>query len=106
MPRATKGTQPAGTKSRKRTAADKITVTVDLSTLTWGDLETIEELAGHPIGKELQAGEPRISTMRALIVWKRRQTDPKFTIGPNDRVTGVDVEVRGKAKPDPTRGRG
>ncbi|SRR5665213_1888335 len=56
-----------------------IKLTIDSSKLSWQDLEDIEDLAGRPIGSELQAQNLSVRTVRALAHWALLKERPKMT---------------------------
>jgi hypothetical protein len=59
--------------------ATQIKLTIDSSALSWQDLEDIEDLAGRPIGSELQAQNLSIRTVRALAHWALKKERPGMT---------------------------
>lgn len=71
---------------------------IDLNDLDWKALEEIEELVGHPIGSELHENNPSVRTIRALILWKLRQDDPKMTFETMPAVRDIQVSTRAVAK--------
>ena len=56
-----------------------IKLTIDSAKLSWQDLEDIEDLAGRPIGSELQAQNLSVRTVRALAHWALLKERPKMT---------------------------
>lgn len=73
-------------------------LSIDLSTLTLGEIELFEELTGQPFDEAFQPGKPKAKAMRALAVISKRRTDPDFTWEQaGDLVMAVD-----SSPPDPT----
>jgi hypothetical protein len=79
-------------------------VTINLDELTWDDLEAIEEIVGRPIGRELADGNPSVRVIRALVVWKRRQTDPLFTMEDLGKISPAEASVTLKGNEVPPTG--
>jgi len=74
-------------------------VVIDVNTLTWGELEQIEDLTGRNVTGELGRGQPSAKTMTALIWVVKRRTDPNFTMDDARALTVTGVNV--KAPTDP-----
>lgn len=75
-------------------------VVIDANTLTWGELEQVEEVTGRNATAELGRGQPSAKTMTALIWVFKKRTDPNFTLDDARalNVTGVQVEARSDPK--------
>jgi len=84
-----------------------IRITVDQDALDWDALESIENLAGHPIADEMATGKWTFPTIRAIVLWKLQQAQPEMTreTMPSIRNVKVDLvrgaKVTGATKRDP-----
>lgn len=54
-------------------------LSIDLSSLTLGEIELFEDLTGLPFDEAFDPGKPKAKAMRALAVISKRRTDPDFT---------------------------
>jgi hypothetical protein len=73
--------------------SDAQTLTIDLDSLDWDALEEIEEIVGHSIATELLDGKPSMRTIRALVLWSLRKSDPKMTLETMPDVRSLNVEM-------------
>lgn len=80
-------------------------VTINLDDLDWDALEEIETIVGHPITKELMAGDPSIRTLRALVLWTLRKEDPKITLDTMPDIRSMSVEIEAKKTKTPLASR-
>jgi hypothetical protein len=72
---------------------DVQTLTINLDDLDFDALEEIEATVGHPIYAELEARNPSIRTIRALILWSLRKSDPKMTWATMPDIRSLNVEM-------------
>jgi len=54
-------------------------ITVDMNSLTCGEIEDVETLSGLPIGHAMDPDKPAGKLWRAIACVVRRRTDPSFT---------------------------
>ncbi len=80
---------------------DAQTLTIDLDTLSWDALEEIEDIVGHSIATELLERKPSMRTIRALVLWSFRKTNPKMTLETMPDVRSLNVEMVQKGPPVP-----
>jgi hypothetical protein len=84
-----------------------IRVTVDQALLDWDALEEIENTVGRPIADEMASGKWTFPVIRAVVLWKLRQTNPEMTreTMPSIRTVQVNLidsaKVTGATKRDP-----
>ena len=96
---------------RKTAPEQAQTVTVNLDDVDWEQLETVENLVGHPIADEFQSGKLSFRTIRAFVLMKLRETDPNMTFEtmPSLRSMAVNIgnhsPVTRTGKPDPLASR-
>lgn len=72
------------------------TLTINLDSLDWDALEEIEEIVGHSIATELLDGKPSMRTIRALVLWSLRKTDPKMTLATMPEVGSLNIAIEQK----------
>lgn len=71
----------------------------DVNTLTLGEIETIEEIVGRDVLRELGRGTPGVKTLIAVVYVIKHRTDPDITL---DDVRGMNVgtlKLSGAADP-------
>ncbi len=74
--------KPAGTNLR-----------ISLDDLDWEALEAIETLVGHPITKEFDESNLSIRTVRAMVLWTLRKTDPTMTFETMPDLRSLELEI-------------
>jgi hypothetical protein len=62
----------------------------DVNDLTLGEIETIEEIVGHDVLRELGRGTPGVKTLLAVVYVIKRRSDPDVTL---DDVRGLKVNM-------------
>jgi len=67
----------------------------DINTLTLGEVETMEEIVGRDVMRELGQGTPSVKTLLALVYVIKHRDNPAFTLDDARalRVTAVKVEA-------------
>jgi|SRR5579859_3922949 len=81
-------------------------IDINLDDIDWDEMEQIEALAGHNISAEFEANNLSMRTIRAFVLWKLRQSDPKMTFDTMPTMRSLSVNIRrmtpvAKGKPDP-----
>lgn len=71
-------------------------LSIELESLTVGEIEEIEEITGYPIDKVFDGDRPRGKVLRAIGFVVKRRENPDFTLEDAGRLV-----VR-LAEPDPT----
>jgi hypothetical protein len=67
-------------------------ISIDMNTLTLGELEFFEEQSGLGIG-DLAAGKSSTKALLALICIQERRTNPAFTMDDARKVPVSDIEI-------------
>ena len=79
-------------------------LTIDLSTLTWGELEEVEKMSSGEAAKALLAGDVWPSCLVALAFVVLRRDNPMLLIEEGRRIPiSADIEVIDGAPVDPTK---
>jgi hypothetical protein len=71
----------------------------DVNDLTLGEIETIEEIVGHEVLRELGRGNPGIKTLIAVVFIMKKRTHPDVTLDDIRRMNVTALKVGGQ--PDP-----
>lgn len=71
----------------------------DINDLTWGELETIEEIVGRDVMRELGRGTPSVKTIVAVVYVVKRRTDPAFTLDDARTLKVNAVKIEGQSDP-------
>lgn len=80
-------------------------VVIDITTLTLGDLEAVEDAVGGDVLREISRATPNPKTLTALVWVVRRKTEPEFTLEDARATPLLKVEVV-DAAPSPKDGDG
>jgi hypothetical protein len=71
----------------------------DVNELTLGEIETIEEIVGHDVLRELGRGTPGAKTLVAVVYIIKKRSDPDVTLDDVRRLNVNALRISGQADP-------
>lgn len=78
---------------------DNEVIQFDVNSLTLGEVETMEEIVGRDVMRELGQGTPSVKTLLALVYVVKRRDNPEFTL--DDARKLKVAAIRAEAAADP-----
>lgn len=71
----------------------------DVNDLTLGEIETLEEIVGGDVLRELGRGTPRAKTLLAVVYVIKQRVDPDITLDDVRRMKVSALRIGGQADP-------